>query len=72
VAIERIDLPTARKHAKLTQAGLAKICGVSVSTVANWEHGKSEPTVSQARMIGAACGVHYDDIIFLTSDTVLP
>lgn len=69
-AIERCDLPTARKHAKLTQADLAMRCGVSVSTVANWEKGKTEPTVSQAKKIGIACGIHYDNIIFLPTDTV--
>ena len=70
MALEKIDLPTARKHGKLTQKALAEACGVSVSTVSNWEKGITEPTVSQARRIGEACGVHYDDIIFLKSNTV--
>lgn len=70
MALKKYDLPTARKHAKLTQKMLADAVGVSVSTVSNWEKGVSEPTVSQARMIGEACGVHYDDIIFLRSTTV--
>lgn len=69
-ALEKVDLPTARKHAKLTQAGLAKACGVSVSTVFNWEKGITEPTVSQAKLIGQVVGVHYDNIIFLPSTTV--
>ena len=70
MALEKYDLPTARKHAKLTQKMLADACRVSVSTVANWEKGITEPTVSQAKQIGAACGVHYDDIIFLRETTV--
>ena len=70
MAIEKIDLPTARKRVRMTQKGLADACGVSVSTVSNWEKGKSEPTVSQARMIGKAVGLHYDDIIFLHQVTV--
>lgn len=70
MAIEKIDLPTARKFARLTQKDLADACGVSVSTVSNWEKGKSEPTVSQARRIGEAVGLHYDDIIFLNQVTV--
>ncbi len=72
MAIEKFDLPTARKHAKLTQKDLAEACGVSISTVSNWEKGKTEPTISQAQLIGKVCGVNYDDIIFLTSDTVKP
>ena len=70
MAIEKITLPAARKNANLTQKDLAKLCGVSESTVSNWEKGKSEPTVSQARMVGNAVGLHYDDIIFLPSNTV--
>lgn len=70
MAIEKITLPAARKNAKLTQAQLAKHCGVSVSTIHNWENGKSEPTVTQAKKVGEVCGIHYDNIIFLTADTV--
>lgn len=72
MAIEKISLPAARKNAHLTQRELAKICGVSESTVSNWEKFRTEPTVSQAKMIGEACGVFYDDIIFLPSVTVKP
>lgn len=65
MAIEKITLPAARKNAGLTQRDLARICGVSESTVHNWERGKSEPSISQARKIGEVCGIHYDDILFL-------
>lgn len=70
MAIEKITLPAARKLAGLTQKELAKICNVSESTVANWEKHRAEPSISQAKKIGNACGVHYDDIIFLPKDTV--
>jgi len=70
--IPKITLAAARKMANLTQKNLANICGVSESTIANWEQGKTEPTVSQAKQIGEACGIHYDDIIFLPSVTVKP
>ena len=70
MAIEKITLPAARKNANLTQQQLADACGVSVSTVANWEKYKSEPSVSMAMKIGKACNTHYDNIIFLPSDTV--
>lgn len=65
MAIGKITLPAARKMAGLTQRDLAKLCGVSESTVISWEKGRREPTVSQARRIGEVCGFHYDDIIFL-------
>ena len=70
MAIERITLPAARKMANLTQKDLAVACGVSESTVVNWEKGRTEPSVSQAQRIGEVCGIHYDDIIFLPQVTV--
>ena len=70
MAIEKITLPAARKNAKLTQKQLAQRCGVSVATIYNWEKGKSEPTVTQAKKVGEVCGIHYDNIIFLPNDTV--
>ena len=66
----KITLAAARKNANMTQKDLANACGVSESTVSNWEKGRSEPTVSQARKIGEVVGFHYDNIIFLTSVTV--
>lgn len=65
MAIEKITLPAARKLAGLTQKELAKLCNVSETTVLNWEKGRTEPSVSQAKRIGEIVGVHYDDIIFL-------
>lgn len=70
MAIEKVTLPVARKIANLTQKRLASMVGVSESTVINWEKGRSEPTVSQAKAIGEATGVPYDQIIFLLSNTV--
>ena len=70
MAIEKITLPAARKNKNLTQKDLAVLCNVSESTVSNWENGRSEPTVSQARKIGEAVGMHYDNIIFLIPTTV--
>lgn len=60
----RITLPAARKNANMTQKDLAKACGVSESTVSNWEKGRTEPTVSQARKIGEVVGINFDNIIF--------
>lgn len=63
--IEKVSLPIARKIKGITQTQLAKACNVSVSTVSNWERGKTEPTVSQAKKIANVCGVKIDDINFL-------
>lgn len=70
MAIEKVTLPVARKIANLTQKKLALLVGVSESTVINWEKGRSEPTISQAKAIGEATGVPYDNIIFFTTNTV--
>lgn len=63
--IEKISLPAARKIKGITQTQMAKECNVSVSTVSNWERGKTEPTVSQAKKIANVCGLKLDDIKFL-------
>lgn len=72
MAIEKVTLAIARKIANLTQKELAKACKVSESTVANWEKGKSEPTIGQALLISEVTGIPLDSIIFLTSNTVKP
>ena len=64
MAIEKITLIAARKMAGLTQRELAQACGVSGGTVARWEKGIKDPTISQAKRIGEVCGIAYDDIIF--------
>ena len=70
MAIEKITLIAARKMAGLTQRDLARACDVSVGTVARWEKGLKDPTITQAKQIGEICGVHYDDIIFLPKVTI--
>lgn len=68
--IAKVTLPVARKIANITQKKLAEYCGVSESTVSNWEKGRTEPTVSQAMLISKATGIPYDSIIFLPNNTV--
>lgn len=70
INLEKVPLHVARKIAGLTQKRLAEIVEVSESTVYKWEKGTAEPTVSQAKKIGEACGISYDNIIFLPKDTV--
>lgn len=72
MAIQKVSLPVARKIANLTQAGLGAAVGVSESTVSNWEKGKSEPTVNQAKKISEVTGIPLDTINFLPSNTVKP
>ena len=52
----KISIKAARVNAELSQAELAKYIGVDKSTVFNWEHGLSEPNVTQLRMISEVSG----------------
>lgn len=52
-----ITLVAARTNAHLTQEELAEKIGVSRMTVSNWEIGKCEPSLSQARLICQATGI---------------
>lgn len=47
----RISLAAARVNAKLTQEDVAKEMQVSKNKVVNWESGRQEPTISQARRL---------------------
>lgn len=58
----RISLEAARVNANLTQAKLAKILGVSKTTVCNWENGLTEPSLSQLRKISELSGIPMDFI----------
>lgn len=70
MVIEKVTLPVARKIANLTQKGLASALGVSESTVINWEKGRSEPTIMQAKKISELTNIPIDCINFLPSNTV--
>lgn len=43
----QISLEAARINAKMTQKYVAKAIGVNVSTISNWEKGKTFPDVVQ-------------------------
>lgn len=58
----RISLEAARVNANLTQEKLAKILGVSKTTVCNWENGLTEPSLSQLRKISELSGIPMDFI----------
>ncbi len=59
---QRIRL--ARRHANLTQLGLAKACGVTRGAVALWESAlpehRSRPSLEHMQTISQACGVPFD------------
>jgi len=59
-----ITLKAARVNKNLTQADAARIIGVSVDTLVNWETGKTFPKVPQIKKIEDTYGVEYRDISF--------
>lgn len=58
----RIVIAAARVNAGMNQREMAEFIGVDVSTVCNWEKGKSEPSVSQLRKISEVSGIPMDFI----------
>lgn len=60
--IPRISLEACRKNAKLNQKEMADAMGVNINTIINWEKGRSEPTLSQARLFSNITGVPLDFI----------
>lgn len=67
----KISLEACRVNAKLTQDELAKILGVSKSTVVNWESGKSEPSLSNLRTISSLSGIPMDFIFLVTESNLI-
>lgn len=63
----RISLAAARVNAGLTQAEVAKILHISPNTLVAWEKGKSEPSISQGRLLGELYNMPLDSLIFLPS-----
>lgn len=61
----QISLAAARVNARMTQDDTAKAMQVSKNTVVNWENGRSEPTLSQARKLADMYGIPLECIIFL-------
>ena len=53
----QISLEAARVNAKMTQAEAAERLGVTIQTILNWEKGRTEPTISQARQIEKVYGI---------------
>lgn len=56
----KISMAAARKNAELTQKQLADACGVSESTIINWETGKSHPHIKRLPLLEKAYGIPLD------------
>ena len=63
----RFTLKTAREMKGYTQETAAKLIGVSVDTLGNYE-GKSYPDVPVLRKIEEVYGIPYEQLIFLPLD----
>lgn len=62
----KIVLKAARVNAGMNQRELARKLNVDVSTVVNWEKGKSEPSATQLRSISEISGIPMDFIYIPT------
>ena len=58
----KISLEAVRVNAKMTQKNWAKLLGVSVATVINWEKGNTEPSLSQLKEISRLSSIPMDFI----------
>ena len=61
-------LKTARERMGLRQIEAAKLIGVSVDTLGNYERGKSYPDIPILRKIEEVCDIPYSRLIFLPLD----
>lgn len=62
----KMTLKTAREIKKLSQEDAARLIGVSVDTLSNYERGKTFPDVVTLKRIEEVYGVSYNQLIFLT------
>ena len=66
----RITLKAARVNAGYDQKTAAKKLKVSNSTLGKWERGESFPNVDKAQEMCTLYGLSYDDILFLSKDSL--
>lgn len=62
----QISLAAARVNAGLTQEDVAKKLHISKQTICNWERGKGEPSIGQAKDLARLYRMNLD-YIFLPS-----
>jgi len=58
----QISLAAARVNAKMTQNDVAEALGISKATICNWETGRTEPSIAQARRLSELYGIALDYI----------
>ena len=64
----KISLRALRVNQNMRQSDLAAAVGVSLSTIKNWETGKSFPAQPKIDKLCEIFGVPYDTINFLPTD----
>lgn len=57
------NLKNARKSVYLTQSQVAKSLGVVESCYANWEQGRTEPSIDSLRKLSKILNVSIDELI---------
>lgn len=62
--MSQISLKAARVNARLTQSAVAKKLNISISTLKNWEKGKTFPKQPQIEALCELYSVSYDNIFF--------
>ena len=67
----QVSLKAARVNAEMTRPQAAKALGVSISTVLNWEIGKTYPDALHIKQIESLYGVAYDNLVFLPRNNAL-
>ena len=65
VRILKITLKAARVSKGLTQKDVAKLIGITVETLANYEKGKTYPDIPILKKIEDTYDVRYNQLIFL-------
>lgn len=65
----RISLEAARVNAKMSQKDAAEAMNVNVSTIANWEKGKTSPDADKFKELCCIYGCPMD-LIFLGRDSL--
>lgn len=63
-------LKVARENRGLTQPDLAEQTGIPLSTIRNWEQGRSVPSVERLARVTIALGIRADDLLADTEDEV--
>ena len=64
----KITLKAARVNAGLTQKAVIKELGISKTTLANYEKGRTSPDIETGKALAALYGASIEDIIFLPSN----